>query len=210
MVPLTADEVFLFALDLDRGTPRWPSRTEGVVLAGALLTELVLAGAVEVGGGVVRLTGGGATSDRLQAVLVERTGQLSGSGSIRLAEWLATFAPGTVDVVGDRLVAQGVLQRGVKRRFGSSSVRWRPVEPAQALMVSQRAMAHVHTGVGVSAQSVLVVALVMLGEPDPSALGLPAPAMRLLQDPRGVLSPDLLQVLGGIRDALHAAIAAPR
>ena len=201
-----ADDLYLLAHHERTGRPLLSPRAAGLGLAGALLGELVLAGAVGVCGGEV-VTGVGLAEDALAA---EVLGQVAGEDKVRpVGEWLAFLsrtAPG--GVVG-RLEAAGYLAAVPARPWRAT--RWVPVSPDCAFAPVTRVKAALNPAQPADAQTVALAGLAAACGLGARLAGWLPPGSRLRMDQAaGRLDAGLREVITQTNAAVGAALLAHR
>jgi hypothetical protein len=120
-----ADDLYLVAHDDATGRPRLQRRALGTGLAGALLAELMLGGAITAAGGLL-----GATRE------IRPPGALAGlvhgfmvaeNQALPPRDWLAVFSAHAPRQVAERLAQAGYLTRAASWRLRPAG-RWKPVD----------------------------------------------------------------------------------
>ena len=120
-----ADDLYLIAHHERTGRLLLSPRAAGLGLAAALLAELVLAGCVDIAGGLAGATGAGAPDDGLAAGVL---GVLAGEQPPRpVADWLAFLARTAPADVAGRLERAGYLVAAPALPWRAA--RWRPADP---------------------------------------------------------------------------------
>lgn len=129
MSRLLAEELLLLCWDDERGTlHRRCSTTVGPGVGGALVVDAVLAGALEISGGRVRVTGDD-PGDPLLVEVVAAANRHRPASVARLVQEVGTM--GRYRAVRDRLVDQGVLRVDRRRLLGGVPyTRYPSVDPA--------------------------------------------------------------------------------
>jgi Golgi phosphoprotein 3 (GPP34) len=118
-----ADELYLMTHHELTGRPHLAPRAVGLGLAGALLTELILAGAITVEGGTVASAWPERADDPLTAAVA---GQLAAENPPRpVGDWLAFLARTAAGDVAARLARAGYLAAQPTRPWRAG--RWVPV-----------------------------------------------------------------------------------
>jgi hypothetical protein len=135
-VPL-ADELFFVVHDVQTGKLRLHARTAGLGLAGALMSELVLNGNLDVANGTLTVIDGQPLPEDDLGYRVLR--QLTSDRQNRsLRTWLAFFAQGAVERVGVRLTRAGQVQASKTRRPWGTVVRYVPTDLNAAVWPADR------------------------------------------------------------------------
>jgi hypothetical protein len=135
-VPL-ADEFFFVVHDVQTGKLRLHARSAGLGLAGALLSELVLSGNLDVANGTLTVIDGQPLPEDDLGYRVLR--QLTSDRQNRsLRTWLAFFAQGAVERVGVRLTRTGQVQANKTRRPWGTVVRYVPTDLNAAIWPADR------------------------------------------------------------------------
>jgi Golgi phosphoprotein 3 (GPP34) len=135
-VPL-ADELFFVVHDVQTGKLRLHARSAGLGLAGALLSELVLNGNLDVANGTLTVIDGQPLPEDDLGYRVLR--QLTADRQNRsLRTWLAFFAQGAVERVGVRLTRTGQVQANKTRRPWGTVVRYVPTDLNAAVWPADR------------------------------------------------------------------------
>jgi hypothetical protein len=135
-VPL-ADEFFFVVHDVQTGKLRLHARSAGLGLAGALLSELVLNGNLDVANGTLTVIDGQPLPEDDLGYRVLR--QLTSDRQNRsLRTWLAFFAQGAVERVGVRLTRTGQVQANKTRRPWGTVVRYVPTDLNAAIWPADR------------------------------------------------------------------------
>jgi Golgi phosphoprotein 3 (GPP34) len=119
-----ADELYLIAHHELTGRPHLAPRAVGLGLAGALLTELLLAGSITVAAGAVVAATPGQADDQLTVAVVA---QIAGENTHPVADWLAFLGRTAPGEVAARLAEAGYLAPPPRRSWRAA--RWVPVDP---------------------------------------------------------------------------------
>jgi Golgi phosphoprotein 3 (GPP34) len=119
-----ADELYLIAHHELTGRPYLATRAVGLGLAGALLAELVLAGAITIEAGTVSSVWPGQAGDQLTAAVAA---QIAGEDSLAVADWLAFLGRTAAGDVAARLAGAGYLAAAPRRSWRVA--RWVPADP---------------------------------------------------------------------------------
>jgi len=119
-----ADELYLIAHHELTGRPHLAPRAVGLGLAGALLAELLLAGAITVAAGAVVADAPGQADDQLTAAVAA---QIAAEQTHPVADWLAFVARTAAGAVAVRLARAGYLAPPPRRSWRAA--RWVPVDP---------------------------------------------------------------------------------
>ncbi len=121
-----ADDVYLLAHHEVSGRPYLQPRAIGLGLAGGLLAELVLAGAIRVASDGLAATGRVRPGDGLvRAVQLRMLGERERHSA---RDWLAYLAQSAADDVALRLAGSGYLVLAESRRPWGAA-RWVPADP---------------------------------------------------------------------------------
>lgn len=132
-----ADEFFFVVHDVQTGKLRLHARSAGLGLAGALLSELVLSGNLDVANGTLTVIDGQPLPEDDLGYRVLR--QLTSDRQNRsLRTWLAFFAQGAVERVGVRLTRTGQVQANKTRRPWGTVVRYVPTDLNAAIWPADR------------------------------------------------------------------------
>lgn len=132
-----ADELFFVVHDVQTGKLRLHARTAGLGLAGALMSELVLNGNLDVANGTLTVIDGQPLPEDDLGYRVLR--QLTSDRQNRsLRTWLAFFAQGAVERVGVRLTRAGQVQASKTRRPWGTVVRYVPTDLNAAVWPADR------------------------------------------------------------------------
>jgi hypothetical protein len=201
------DELYLIAHHELTGRPHLAPRAAGLGLAGALLAELVLDGAVTMDAGTVACTGPGQASDRLTAAVA---GQIAAENPLRpVGDWLAFLSCTAPADVAARLEQAGYLTPVPRRPWRAA--RWEPTDPDCAFAPIARLKAALHPSRPGDAQAVTVAGLAAACGLGPRlGLYLP-PGFRYRTDALvSLLTPDLREVITGTQAAVDAAVLAHR
>jgi len=205
---LLADDLYLLAHHDVTGRPYLQARALGIGLAGGLLAELVLDGAVRVSGGQVAVTFAARSPDRLghQVLgLVARDREPRPAG-----EWLVFLAGRATDHIAVRLAEAGYLKLVSSRRPWPSP-RWVPVSSDCAFAPFGRMRIVLDPARGVSGPDVALAGLAV-----GCGLGTrllpygPAGARRHLDDLVRQLDPDLRELIVQVQAAVDAAVLSHR
>src|SRR5712691_11835621 len=121
-----ADDVYLLAHHEVSGRPLLQPRAAGLGLAGALLAELAVIGAVRVSGDGCAVTGRVRPQDGLtRSVQLRMLGERQRHGA---RDWLAYLAQSAAGDVARRLAGAGYLVLAESRRPWGAA-RWIPADP---------------------------------------------------------------------------------
>jgi hypothetical protein len=202
-----ADELYLIGHHEVTGRMHLSPRAAGLGLAGALLTELVLAGAVTVEAGTVMPAGPGQADDALTAAVA---GQIAGETPYRpVADWLAFLARTSPGDVGARLASAGYLTPARRRPW--QAARFVPVDPDCAFAPVARLKAALHPDRPGDAQAITLAGLAAACGLGPHlALYLPSGSRARTDALVSLLPPDLREVITQTQAAVDAAVLAHR
>lgn len=140
---LLADDYFQIAHDLE-GAPRLTGRSVGLGLAGALLAELVDAGALSVDGDALYPVEGPLPADGLAHMTLDRVASEPEHRLVRT--WLEFLARDAGEQVAARLVRRRSWTRVESRRLGRTRVEHVPVDPNRAGWPEARLWTAAHHG----------------------------------------------------------------
>lgn len=131
-----AHEYFLVAHDVGTGKLRLNLRAAGVGLAGAMISDLILANKVHVASGSLTVV----TTDPPEDDLSYRVyRQLAADQQTRsLRTWLAFFSQGAVERVAVELVRSGKVEAVQGRRLFTTTVRYLPTDTEEAVWPADR------------------------------------------------------------------------
>jgi hypothetical protein len=201
------DELYLIAHHELTGRAHLQPRAVGLGLAGALLAELVLAGAVSMDAGTVTCTGPGQVSDPLAAAVA---GQIAAETPPRpVGDWLAFLARTAADEVAARLGQAGYLTPVPGRPWRAA--RWVPSDPDCAFAPVARLKAALHPSRPGDEQAVTVAGLAAACGSGPRlGLYLPAGTRYRIDALVPLLDPGLHEVIAQTKAAVDAALLAHR
>ena len=199
-----ADDLYLMAHHERTGRPLLAARPGGLGLAGALLGELILAGAISLTAGQVMVTGPAPGEELAAAVL----GLVAGEQQPRPAgEWLAFLARTAPAAVAGRLEQAGYLTAARSWR----GPRWVPVDADCAFAPVTRVNAALSPSRPGDAQAVALAALAAAcGLGARLGLYLPAASRHRLPGAAGRLDPALREVITQTQAAVDSAVLAHR
>lgn len=202
-----ADELYLIGHHEVTGRVHLSPRAAGLGLAGALLAELVLAGAITVDAGTVMPAGPGQADDELTAAVAA---QIAGETPHRpVADWLAFLARTAPGDVAARLASAGYLAPA--RRRPRQAARFVPADPDCAFAPIARIKAALHPGRPGDAQAIALAGLAAACGLGPRlALYLPAGARTRTDALVSLLTPELREVITQTQAAVDAAVLAHR
>lgn len=203
-----ADDLYLLAHHERTGRPVLAPRAAGLGLAGALLGELVLAGAIATtAAGAVVVTGAAPPGDALAAgVLAQVAGE---NGPRPVAQWLAFLARTAPAGVAGRLEQAGYLVAVPARPWRAS--RWHAADPDCAFAPVVRVKSALDPS-----RPALVTAVALAGLAAACGLGarlagyLPPGSRVRLEQAAGRLDPCLREVITQTRAAVDGALLAHR
>jgi len=199
-----ADDLYLIAHHERTGRPLLAARAGGLGLAGALLGELILAGAISVTAGQLTVIGPAPGEELAAAVL----GLVAGEQQQRPAgEWLAFLARIAPAAVAGRLERAGYLTAARSWR----GPRWIPADPDCAFAPVARVKSALDPGRPADTQAVALAALAAAcGLGARLGLYLPAASRRCLPGAAGRLDPALREVITQTQAAVDSAMLAHR
>jgi hypothetical protein len=202
-----ADELYLIGHHEVTGRVHLSPRAVGLGLAGSLLAELILAGAVAVEAGTVMPAGPGRADDQLTAAVA---GQIAGETPHRpVADWLAFLARTAPADVAARLASAGYLAPAPRRPW--LAPRWQPTDPDCAFAPIVRLKAALHPDQPGDAQSIALAGLAAACGLGPRlALYLPAGARTRTDALVSLLPPELRELIAQTQAAVDAAVLAHR
>jgi hypothetical protein len=202
-----ADELYLIGHHEQTGRAHIQPRAAGLGLAGALLAELVLAGAIAVDAGTVMPAGPGQADDGLTAAVA---GQIAGETPHRpVADWLAFLSRTAAGDVAARLAGAGYLAPARRRPW--QAARFVPVDPDCAFAPVARLKAALHPDRPGNAQAITVAGLAAACGLGPRlALYLPAGSRARTDALVSLLTADLHEVITQTQAAVDAAVLAHR
>jgi Golgi phosphoprotein 3 (GPP34) len=202
-----ADDLYLMTHHELTGRPHLAPRAVGLGLAGALLAELILAGAITVEAGTVALVWPDRAGDPLTATVA---GQITGEDPPRpVGDWLAFLARTAADDVAARLAQAGYLAAEPRRPWRAS--RWVPVDADCAFAPVARLKATLNLSHPGDAQAVALAGLAAACGLGPRlALYLPAGARARTGALVPLLAPALRQVITQTQAAVDTAVLAHR
>jgi hypothetical protein len=205
---LVGDDLWLLGHDERSGRRHVPPRDLGLGLAGALLGELALQGAIRVRGGVAipvsrQLPTDDVACGVLKTMLAERE-------HLPVRDWLLFLARTVEADVGSRLVAAGFVTRTHARRWGRAP-RLVPVDPDSAFAPLLRVKAAVDARGAVPAEHVLLGRLATAcGLSHQISLYLPPGARRHLDEAARYLDPGLRELIATTQTTVDGAVLTQR
>ena len=205
---LVGDDLWLLGHDERSGRRHVPPRDLGLGLAGALLGELALQGAIRVRAGVAipvsrQLPADDVACGALKAMLAERE-------HLPVRDWLLFLASTVEADVGSRLVAAGFVTRTQARRWGRAP-RLVPVDPDSAFAPLLRVKAAVDARGPVPAEHVLLGRLATAcGLSHQISLYLPPGARRHLDEAARYLDPGLRELIATTQTTVDGAVLTQR
>jgi Golgi phosphoprotein 3 (GPP34) len=202
-----ADELYLIAHHELTGRAHLAPRAVGLGLAGALLAELVLSGAITVHADAVASAAPGQADDELTAAVA---GQITAENPPRpVSDWLAFLARTAAGDVAARLAAAGYLAAAPRRPWKTS--RFVPVDPDCAFAPVARLKAALHPDRPGDTQAVALAGLAAACGLGPRlARYLPSGARARTDALVPLLAPALRQVITATQAAVDAALLAHR
>ena len=201
------DELYLIAHHELTGRPHLAPRAAGLGLAGALLAELGLAGAVTIDRGTITRAVPGQASDPLTVAVA---GQIAAESPPRpVGDWLAFLARTAAGDVAARLGEAGYLASVPGRPWRGA--RWVPADPDCAFAPVARLKAALHASRPGDEQAVTVAGLAAACGLGPRlGLYLPAGARYRIDALVPLLDPGLRGVITATKTAVDAALLAHR
>jgi hypothetical protein len=206
---LVGDDLWLLGHDERTGRRHVPARDLGLGLAGALLGELALQGAIRVRGGVVisvrtQLPAGDDVAGKaLKAMLGERE-------HLPVRDWLLFLARTAEADVGSRLAAAGFVTQTRSSWWGRAP-RLVPVDPDSAFAPLLRVKAAVDARSPVPAGYVLLGRLATAcGLSHQISLYLPPGARRHLDQAASYLDPGLRELIVTTQTTVDGAVLTQR
>jgi hypothetical protein len=201
------DDLYLIAHHELTGRPHLQPRAVGLGLAGALLAELALAGAIKVDEDLVGCAWPGQADDALTAAVA---GQIAGENPPRpLGDWLMFLARTAPGDVASRLAGAGYLTAVPRRPWRTS--RAVPVDPDCAFAPVARLKAALSPSQPGDAQAVVLAGLAAACGLGPRlALYLPRGARYRTDSLVLLLDPGLRQVIAQTQAVVDAAVLAHR
>ena len=205
-----ADDLYLLAHHEITGRPHIQPRAVGLGLAGALLSELTLPGAIRIWRGLVIPGGGLPPADPLTRMVL---GAVAGEREhLPPRDWLLFLARTATADVAYRLGDAGFLTRAATAgRWLGRSPRWVPVDPDSAFAPLVRVKAAVGDGGPVPAEHVLLGRLASAcGLGHQMSLYLPAGTRLHLEQAAQYLPPGLQELIACTQAAVDGALLAHR
>jgi hypothetical protein len=203
-----ADDLYLVAHHEITGKPHLQPRALGLGLAAGLLGELLLAGAIDLNGGMVMIGDGIPPGEELtRAVLGQIAGQRE---DLPARDWLLFLARTATGDIARRLGQAGYLTRTTRRRFNRSP-RWVPADPDSAFAPLVRVKAALGARGPATAQPVLLGGLAAAcGLSHQLSLYLPPGAGHRLDHAARYLDPGLRELIAQTQAAVDSALLAHR
>ncbi|HUY51924.1 MAG TPA: GPP34 family phosphoprotein [Streptosporangiaceae bacterium] len=203
-----ADDLYLVAHHEITGKPHLQPRALGLGLAGGLLGELMLPGAIRLKGGLVVIGDGTPPGDALaRSVLSQIGGERE---DLAARDWLLFLARTAAGDIARRLGQAGYLTRTAGRRF-SRTPRWVPAGPDCAFAPLVRVKAALSTRGPAAAQPLLLGGLAAAcGLGHQLALYLPPGAERHLEQAARYLDPSLQELIAQTQAAVDSALLTHR
>jgi hypothetical protein len=201
-----ADELYLIAHHELTGRAHLAPRAVGLGLAGALLAELVLAGAISIEAGAVASVWPDQAGDQLTAAVAAR---IAGEHIHPVADWLAFLARSAPGDVAARLADAGYLAPPPRRSWRAA--RWVPVDPDCAFAPVARLNAALDLSRPGDGQAVALGGLAAACGLGPRLfLYLPPSARARIDALVRLLGPGLCEVIAQTQAAVDAALLAHR
>ena len=203
-----ADDLYLMAHHETTGRPLLQPRAAGLGLAGALLAELILAGAIEIAAGQVAVAVAALPGDGLAG---EVLGQVHGEHAQHPAQtWLAVLARTAPAGVARRLEQSGYLTR-VSARWPWSGQRWVPVDADCAFAPVARIKSALNPSRPATAQGAALAGLAAAcGLGSRLALYLPPGSRRRVDEVTRRLDPGLQDLIAQTQAAVDGAVLSHR
>ncbi len=205
-----ADDLYLLAHHECTGRPHVQPRAVGLGLAGGLLAELVLPGAIRIWRGLVIPGGGPPSADALTHMVLSVVAREREHLPTR--DWLVFLARTATEDVASRLGEAGFLTRA--RTAGwwpGRAPRWVPADPDSAFAPLVRVKAAVDACGPVPVQHVLLGRLATAcGLGHQMSLYLPSAARLHLEEAARYLDPDLRALIAATQTAVESALLAHR
>jgi hypothetical protein len=200
-----ADDLYLMAHHDVSGKPLLSPRAAGLGLAGGLVAELVLAGAVQVSAGGLAVTGRPPSGDPVTLDVLSALDREPEWPSVR--DWLAYLGRTAAEDVAGRLARSGYL---VAAR-GWRGQRWIPADPDCALAPVARVRSVLDPYRQRWGPPVVLAGLAeACGLGQRMAQYLPDEHYRRLHPVVGQLTPDLLALISQVRAAVDSALLCHR
>jgi len=201
-----ADELYLIAHHELTGRPHLAPRAVGLGLAGALLAELLLAGAITVPAGAVLAAAPGQAGDQLTAAVAA---QIAAEQTHPVADWLAFLGRTAPGDVAARLARAGYLAPAPRRSWRTA--RWVPVDADCAFAPVARLNAALDLSRPGDGQAVALAGLAAACGLGPRLYLYLAPGARGRTDALvPLLGPGLGEVIAQTQTAVDAALLAHR
>ncbi len=202
-----ADELYLIGHHEATGRVHLSPRAAGLGLAGALLTELVLADAITVRAGTIESVSPGQADDELTAAVAVQIADETPHRPV--SDWLAFLARTAPGDVAARLARAGYLAPARRRPWHAP--RWQPTDPDCAFAPIARLKAALHPDRPGDAQAITLAGLAAACGLGPRlALYLPAGARTRTDALVSLLAPELREVIAQTQAAVDAAVLAHR
>lgn len=202
------DDLYLVAHHEISGKPHLQPRALGLGLAGGLLGELMLPGAVRLRGGLITVSDGIPPGNDLARSVLDQIG--SERVDLPARDWLLFLARIAARDIARRLAGSGYLSRASRRRFDRSE-RWVPVDADCAFAPLVRVKAALGGRGPVAPQHVLLGRLaIACGLGHQLSLYLPPDAERHLEQAARYLDPGLRELIAATQAAVDSALLAHR
>jgi Golgi phosphoprotein 3 GPP34 len=202
------DDLYLLAHHETTGRPHLQPRALGLGLGGALLAELMLAGAAGVWRDRVVTARRARADDDVTRSVLRQVAAEPGQHTVR--DWLLFLARTAAGDVAQRLADAGYLTRvsaGLFRRGG----RWAPVDADCAFAPVTRVMSALSPASAVPGQWAVLAGLAgACGLGHRLALYLPAGLHQRLDEAVGQLDPGLRDLIAATRAAVDSAVLSHR
>ena len=203
-----ADDVYLLAHHEVTGRPLLQPRAAGLGLAGALLVELAMIGAVRMAADGCAVTGRVRPQDGLtRSVQLRMLGERQRHAA---RDWLAFLAQSAEADVARRLAGAGYLVRAESRRPWGAA-RWVPADPDCAFAPVIRLKAALDPIRPAALESTVLAGLAVACGLGPRVLPYGPPgARRELAERVRLLGPDLRELISQTQAAVDSAVLAHR
>ncbi len=203
-----ADDLYLVAHHEITGKPHLQPRALGLGLAGGLLGELMLPGAIRLSSGLVVLGDGAPPGEELGRSVVH---QVAGEREdLPARDWLLFLARTAPRDIAGRLAQAGYLTPAPGRRF-SRSPRWVPADPDCAFAPLVRVKAALNPRGPAARQDLLLGGLAAAcGLGHQLSLYLPPGAGRHLEQAARDLDPGLQELIAQTKAVVDSALLTHR
>lgn len=203
-----ADDLYLLAHHEVSGRPQLAPRAVGLGVAGGLLAELMLAGAIGIWPDGTIVAGLSSPRDGLARSVQGRV--LGEQGRCPARDWLLFLARTAPADVAGRLAEAGYLTRASSRRRWRGQ-RWVPVHPDCAFAPVNRVLSVLDPARPVTGENAALAGLAAACGLGPRVLMYAPPkARRGLEDAAGQLPPGLRDLIAWTRAAVDSAVLCHR